>query len=114
MYAIASVDGKVQKKEMTQLRKIVKSEFHAVDREDGQEAAFYIEFQFGLFSGESPNLGEAYRSFVAFVHKNDKHITTEMITHAIVLTQKVAAGFKGINKGEKKLLEDIKRELGGI
>ena len=116
LYAMACVDGKVQQKEIDMLKKIVHSILVPAESNPGMDkfassAAFFMELEFEIYSAHNINVKAAYHSFIEFVHENEKHIDEKMKVLAVSLAEKVAAAFKGINKGEMNLIQNLRDHL---
>lgn len=106
-YAIAASDKIVRKSEYTSLRKLVKSEWLAVDDledEFGADAAFQIEIVFDWLDYETLNANDCFEDFKFFYSKN-KSLFTDKIKQLIWNTaNSIANSFSGKNKSELMML----------
>lgn len=110
LYAIAKIDGKVQKKERQELKRIVQDELlKLADTKDefNTHAAFATEFEFDVLHEQGLGAEEAYLSFQEYVHLNpDLGAKLKKVAYRAAL--KVADSFHGTNHQEEELLHKLK------
>jgi len=117
LYAVAAVDGNVQKQEYDKLREIVEKklvpEEHSTDQ-FGTDNAYYAEIEFDILLDRGTGYKTCFESFCNFVeeHKTafDKHLKT-MITN---LAKELAHVYRGTNSRESELIKQLKHRLDGI
>lgn len=114
IYAIAAVDGKIKPKEVVELKKIIREDL--VPIEDGHDKygtdnAYFAEFEFDLLVEKGTKPDAAFKSFLAYVKENEKHINAEMRSKAVSVAEKIAISYKGINQSEKKILDDLRKHF---
>jgi hypothetical protein len=113
-YAVASVDKKIAKEEIDELKKCVRSYWlpleDSVD-EFGTDAAYQIEsvFEWLMESGESTNF--AFHEFEEYHEKNKKHFDGKINEMVLGTCQQIATSFHATNKAEAELLNKIKALL---
>lgn len=113
-YAIAAADGKIRPQEVQELKKIIRDDL--VPMEDGHDRfgtdhAFLAEFEFEVLADKGIRPEAAYKSFLAYIKENNKHIDAQMRAKAVSIAEKIATSYRGINEPEKKLLEDLRKHL---
>jgi uncharacterized tellurite resistance protein B-like protein len=101
LYAVASADGHISKKEWQELRRMVSTELVTAD------AAFSVEFQFDFLEGNDytpamafEELEEYLKHNAALLPQKDKDRLQEAARH-------VAAAFHNVNKEEKNILSRL-------
>lgn len=114
LYAVANIDGRVQKKEMEEVHRVVRDELmHLEDSEDDfdMDAAFFTEFEFDYLSEEntmsSQELLDSFREYVS----NTPELRPSMKRAAQRAAYRVANSFAGVNKAESKFLDKIDEVL---
>lgn len=115
LYAMARADGKINNKEVDELRKLVKEELAANDEtidEFGSDLAYLTEFEFEFDDEMVQNSDEAYESFITFVKANDERINEHLRHIAYNTAKKIARAFRGKNKLEAAMLKNLKKGLG--
>lgn len=113
LYAIAKVDGKVQKKELIELRRIVNEELvHLENSTDdfNTDAAFATEFEFEVLQDRGASAEEAFLSFQEFIHIN-ADIPPKLKALAYRSALRVADSFHGTNHQEADMLHHLKELL---
>lgn len=110
LYAVAIVDGKVQQKEIEEVKKIVREELlHLEDTIDdfNTDAAFFAEFEFDYMRAENTtSADELLKSFADYLN-NTPQMRPSVKRAVSRAARRVAESFAGINKKEKALLEKI-------
>jgi tellurite resistance protein len=115
LYAVASADGKIRKKEINSIKQIITNEL--VPAEDsldpyGTDMAFYSEFQFDLNLERSTNTKAAFNSFIEYF-KNHPEIFNDPVKLMVMnMAISVAVSFNGCNKSELNILTDLKQVFG--
>ncbi len=110
LYAVASADGRISKKEWQELRRMVSTELVPAEQhsdEFGSDAAFSVEFQFDFLEGNDytpamafEELEEYLKHNAALLPQKDKDRLQEAARH-------VAAAFHNVNKEEKNILSRL-------
>lgn len=114
MYAVAKTDGTIHPNEVRVLKKLIKTELVPDEKETdefGTDTAFYTEFEFDVYEDMNISASLAYDSFITFVKEHDRYVTKDMRKKALLLAIKTTEAFKGKNKAEKQLLEQLKKDL---
>lgn len=114
-YAIAAVDGKVDKAEINKLKELITKDWLAIDdRKDpfGKDAAYQIEIVFDWLTNDNEyNVKACYDDFVTF-KIDQNHLFTKKIKQLILKTANaIAESFSGKNKSELILLAKLNIEL---
>ncbi|WP_109299416.1 hypothetical protein [Aquimarina sp. AU474] len=106
-YAIAASDKVVRKSEYNSLRKIVKSQWLAVDDledEFGADAAFQIEIVFDWLDYTALNAETCFGEFKSFYSDNKSLFTTKIKQLIGDTANSIANAFSGKNKSELIML----------
>ncbi len=114
LYAVAKADGTINPNEVTELKRIIKSELVPAEKETdkfGTDAAFYTEFEFEAYEEMDIDAELAYDSFISFVKEHNNYVTLEMREKAYFLATNVSDVFKGKNKAEKNMIDRLKKDL---
>lgn len=114
LYAVAIVDGKIQKKEVNALREFVSKELALAEPtsdSSGMNQAFYVDFEFDDYANQKISIQAAHDSFMKFLEANITEIEPELIEKAIEAIEKVASSFRKVNKHEREMVDKIKREI---
>jgi uncharacterized tellurite resistance protein B-like protein len=114
LYAIANADGAIQKEEYDQLYKLVREELlpleDSVD-EFGTDNAFYTEFEFEALMDRKASVSETFQSFVKFAKENRTHMDDTIKKICIHSVEKIARAYRGIDKYEQELIDNLKKEF---
>ena len=114
LYVVAYSDGKIQKKEVEELREFVLKELapfeHSSDS-SGMNKAFYTQFEFEDIANKNIPAEEVYRSFVHYLNENGEHITHQLKTSIIKAVETVANAYKKVNKKEREMIDKITEEI---
>lgn len=114
LYAVANVDGRVQKKEIEEVHRVVRDELmHLEDTEDDfdMDAAFFTEFEFDYMREENTVSSEELLNGFAEYLKNTPGIRPSLKRAAKNAALRVAESFAGVNKREKDFLEKLDEVL---
>jgi len=114
LYAVAKADGTIHPDEVTELKRMIKSELVPAEKETdefGTDAAFYAEFEFDIYEDMNIDPSLAYDSFISFVKDHDRYVTLEMREKAFYLASGIAYSFKGKNKKEINMVEQLRKDL---
>ena len=117
LYAIAAVDGNVQKKEYEKLRDIVEKKLvpieHSTDQ-FGTDNAYYAEIEFDILMDKGAGSKACFDSFCNYVedHKTafDQHLKTMVTT----LTKELANAHRGTNGKESELIKKLREKMENI
>lgn len=114
LYAVANVDGRVQRKEIEEVHKVVRDELmHLDDTEDDfdMDAAFFTEFEFDYMREESTISSEDLLNSFAEYLRNTPELRPSLRQAAKRAAVRVAESFAGINKREQEFLEKLDEVL---
>lgn len=117
LYAVAAVDGTVQKKEYDKLRDIVEKklvpEEHSTDQ-FGTDSAYYAEIEFDILMEQSADSVSCFNSFCNYVEAHrtafDKHLKIMVLN----LAKELAHVYHGINTKEAVMIKKLKKKLDEI
>jgi uncharacterized tellurite resistance protein B-like protein len=114
LYAVASADGNISKKEWKELRRMVSEELVPAEHhndEFGSDSAYAVEFQFDFLEGNDYTAEMAFEEVVEYLRHNavllpakDKEMLIESANH-------VAAAFHNVNKEERAILSKLETLL---
>ncbi|MCS6917349.1 MAG: hypothetical protein RMK52_08805 [Chitinophagales bacterium] len=114
LYAIAAIDGNVQKKEYDRLREIVKKELVPMETSTdafGTDSAYYTEIEFDILMDQSADPMNCFHSFCNYVeaHKTafDKRLTS--VVHNIA--QELSKASRGSSKKEQELIHALDKRM---
>ena len=117
LYAIAAVDGNVQKKEYEKLRDIIEKKLVPIEKSTdqfGTDNAYYAEIEFDILLDKGASSKSCFDSFCNYVedHKTafDRHLKTMVTT----LSQELASSHRGVNSKEAELIKELKKRMGEI
>ncbi len=110
LYAVASADGNISKKELQELRKMVSeklvpAELHNDDF--GSDAAFSVEFQFDFLEGNDYTADMAFEEVAEYLKHNAALLPQKDKDLMMEGARKVAEAFHHINKEEMSFLNKL-------
>ncbi|MBI2271415.1 MAG: hypothetical protein HYU69_13815 [Bacteroidetes bacterium] len=114
LYAIASSDGKVRRKEVEALREFVLKEltpFELTSDSSGMNQAFYTQFEFDDMADKHIPASEVFMSFVQYLKSNAPLINEQLKNSIIKAVEKVAHAYKKTNKLEQEMVDKLKEEI---
>lgn len=114
LYAIASSDGKVHKKEVNALREFVLKElapFEPTSDSSGMNQAFYTQFEFEDLADKHISASEVFMSFMQYLKNNAPLINKQLKSSIIKAVEKVAHAYKKTNKMEQEMVDKLKEEI---
>jgi|ERR1017187_1952264 hypothetical protein len=117
LYAVANVDGKITKKERTELLDLVKMELVPLEKhtdEYGTDAAYYVEIEFDFLDEQIVDADAAFNSFINYVENHKTAIDKRLITATRTISLKLAEASNETNKKEIKLLKRLNQSLDSI
>ena len=114
LYAVAAVDGTVQKKEYDKLRDIVEKklvpEEHSTDQ-FGTDSAYYAEIEFDILMEQSADSKSCFNSFCNYIEDHrtafDKHLKMMVVN----LAKELAHVYRGTNTKEAEMIKNLKLRL---
>ena len=114
LYAIASADGSVQKKEYGKLRDIVEKKLVPEEQSTdqfGTDSAYYAEIEFDILMEQSADSTACFNSFCNYVevHRTafDKHLKIMVMN----LAKELAHVYHGTNTKEAAMIKKLKKRL---
>jgi hypothetical protein len=113
-YAVASVDKKVAKEEISELKKCVREEWLKLeDSVDtfGTDAAYQIETVFDWLATNHESTQFAFGTFEEYFQKNKKVFTPEITKMILATSDRIAAAYAAKNKAELTILSQINQLL---
>jgi uncharacterized tellurite resistance protein B-like protein len=114
LYSIAAVDGSIAPKEWKELRRMVREDLVPQEKHNddfGTDAAFAVEFQFDLLSGNDVPFENAWDEVSEYLKHNAPLLPEKDKVLFITSAEKVAAAFHGISKSEHAYLGKLKEKL---
>ena len=117
MYAIACVDGLVNKKEYEKLRGIVKEKLVPQENSTdqfGTDAAFYAEIEFDILMDQMPNPQSCFNSFVNYVEAHHTAFDGQHKAMVMEMVKEIAHVYRGTHPKEAELLKRLKKQLTNI
>ncbi|MEJ7829100.1 MAG: hypothetical protein WKF91_12905 [Segetibacter sp.] len=108
-YHIAGIDGKISPEEKEALQTCISKTWkpmeESIDRH-GTDQAYLINFSFEFVEAEP--VSENYlKSFENFYRENISAFTPEIISNILKTSKAIAEAYRGKNKKEQKLLDNI-------
>jgi len=108
-YHISGIDGKIPAEEKQALQTCISKTWKpmegSIDRY-GTDQAYLISFSFQFEEAEP--IGENYfKSFENFYRENKSAFTPEIINNILETSKAIAEAYRGKNKKEQKLLDNI-------
>ena len=113
-YAVAFADGKIESAEIKKLKKTVKGRWLLAEEsndEFGSNAAFQIISVFDWLAAEKISGNNAYDAFAVFFRKNREGIDAAMKENILQTAVDISLAFRGENKEELALMENLKKLL---
>ncbi len=117
MYSIASIDGKVNRKEYEKLRDIVEKKLVPMESSTdsfGTDAAYYAEIEFDILQDEELDPQWCFDSFVNYVDTHKTAFDTKLKKMVMNLSKELSAVYHGTNKKEAALIHKLQMELNKI
>lgn len=114
LYALASVDGRVNEKEVKALRELVRKELVPAESnkdEYGTDAAYYVDFELELMGETHPNPHVAFESFINFIEEHKTAIDKRMINATRKVAEKLAEADHEKSDKERELLAKLNKKL---
>ena len=117
LYAIAAVDGNVEKNEYDKLREIVEKKLVPIENSTdqfGTDNAYYAEIEFDILMDKGASSKSCFDSFCNYVedHKTafDQHLKMMVTT----LSKELANAHRGNNSKETELIKRLKHRMDEI
>jgi hypothetical protein len=113
-YAIASVDKKIAREEIRELKKCVREEWLKLEDtvdEFGEDAAFQIESVFEWLAQNHEKPENAFQEFETYFESHKKIFNNNVRTMVLATCEKIAASYASKNKAEVALLEQVRALL---
>lgn len=110
-YAIANIDGRVRTEEKKSLHQLVQTVWKPLENSTdsfGTDMANFIEFSFVYENAEVPR-EHSFQQFSEFFHANRARFTPEIITHILFTAGQIANAYRGKNKKEQDILQEINK-----
>ena len=117
LFALASVDGVISKKEKQELKELVKKELAPAEKNTdkfGTDAAYYTEIEFDILDDEMMDTEQAFESFLFFIEEHHSAIDTRMREVTLKVAKRLAASFHKTNKKEKEMIKRLEEKLGAL
>ena len=117
LYAVADIDGVITQQEKKKLQDIVKMELVPAEQhrdEFGMDAAYYSEIEFEFLDEEIGDAGSAFESFIDFMEEHHSALDEKMISVCLHISKEIANAYRGTNKKEKGLIDQLRKTLDGI
>lgn len=114
LYAIAKSDGEIKPKEIKNLHEIVKKvlvPFEDSVDEYGTDRAFYSDFMFEIEDEQFTSVEDAFTSFTEFMQENSSAFDEELRRTCLRVVEELAHAYRGTNKKEQPLIEELKKQL---
>jgi len=117
LYAIAAIDGNVQKQEYDKLREIVEKKLVPVEHSTdqfGTDNAYYAEIEFDILMDQGASSKSCFDSFCNYVeaHKTafDQHLKSMVTT----LSKELAHAYRGNDGKESELVKKLRHRMDEI
>jgi hypothetical protein len=117
MYAVAAVDGKVQKKEYDKLREIVEKKLVPVEHSTdqfGTDNAYYAEIEFDILMDRDASSSTCFESFCNYVEAHKTAFDAHLKMMVVNLVKELAHVYRGTTSKEAALIKKLKRRLDEI
>lgn len=117
MYAVAAVDGKVQKKEYDKLREIVEKKLVPIERSTdqfGTDNAYYAEIEFDILMDRDASSASCFESFCSYVEAHKTAFDAHLKMMVTSLVKELAGVYRGTNSKEAQLIKKLKQRLSEI
>jgi len=114
LFALASVDGHVSKKEKEALKEFVKKELAPAEKHTdkfGTDAAFYTEMEFDIADDEGMDTEQAFESFLFFIEEHHTAIDDRMRKATLKVAKQLADSYHKTSKKEKDLIKRLEEKL---
>jgi len=114
LYAIAAADGKVNDKEIRELKRIVSEQLvpQEVSTDHfGTDQAFVTEFEFEVLAERGASSESAFDSFIAYMSQHHGDLGRERKELIYRCADAVASSFHGVSKAELPLLIELHKHL---
>lgn len=113
-YAVAAVDGNVQKKEYDRLREIVEKKL--VPQESSTDAfgtdnAYYAEIEFDILMEQDADPQSCFHSFCNYVEEHKTAFDKNLKTMVKGLAQELSKASRGTSKKEKELIRALDKRM---
>ena len=108
-YAIANVDGKVQKEERKKFHDIVEAELRCKDFDfDISDIIFHI------MSNDRTDSETAYQWAMGQIKLNDYYLSPQLKETFIKVIEKIAKAYPPVTAREQNLIDRFKKDIAGI
>lgn len=110
-YYIASVDGKVQPAERKTLEELIHKTWEPLENstdEFGTDRSALIDFSFDYEESESME-NNGLQSFEEYYKGNKAEFTREIVSNILKTAEAIASAYRGENKKEQAVLEELKK-----
>ena len=115
LFAVADVDGMINKEEKEAIYEMVKKQLVPVESmkdEYGTDIAYYAEFEFEYLDQENIMDSEtAFNSFIDFVEDHKTAFKPEMKNAWLHVAEEIAKAYHGSNQREAELIEKLRAKL---
>lgn len=115
LFAVADVDGMINKEEKEAIYEMVKKQLVPVESmkdEYGTDIAYYAEFEFEYLDQENIMDSEtAFNSFIDFVEDHKTAFKPEMKNACLHVAEEIAKAYHGSNQREAELIEKLRAKL---
>jgi hypothetical protein len=117
LYAAADIDGTITEEEKKRILDIVKKELLPSEKKKdnfGTNDAFYTEMEFEFLDEQIADPITAFESFVNFVEDHKTAFSQSLLKTCLRATKEVAKAYRGTNKKEEHLINELVKSLGAI
>ena len=117
LYAIADIDHVITSQEKVRLQNIVKEELLPSDQQTdkyGTRLPYYTEIEFDFLDEQIWDSQTAFESFIDFVEDHHTAFDPNLKRVCLQLTKELANAYKGTNRKEKDLINNLKEKLNKI
>lgn len=114
LYAVADIDKMITQQEKKKMLQIVKNELVSNERHTDEfktNAAFYTEIEFNFLDEQIIEPEAAFDSFLNFVEEHYNAFDDKLKEVCINVAKELAEVYRGTNKKEKKLIDDLKSKF---
>ncbi len=117
LYAIAAVDGNVQKKEYIQLRQLVEKKLVPMETSTdqfGTDSAYYAEIEFDILMDQQADPNLCFESFCSYIEAHKTAFDKNLKNVLLGLAAELAAAYRGRSAQEQAIIRKLKNRLAEI